>query len=74
MNTFKAAGGLVKSGQTFDQLLSKYVKKKACPCDWCNTLNLGVKVSSLMPTKLRCYLLSLSRIIFSLFIRAMSSL
>jgi hypothetical protein len=26
-NTFKAAGRLVKSGPTFDQLLSKYVKK-----------------------------------------------
>jgi hypothetical protein len=30
-NTFKAAGRLVKSGPTFDQLLSKYVKKKAGP-------------------------------------------
>jgi hypothetical protein len=28
-NTFKAAGQLVKAGPTFDQLLSKYVKKKA---------------------------------------------
>jgi hypothetical protein len=28
-NTFKVAGRLVKSGPTFDQLLSKYVKKKA---------------------------------------------
>jgi hypothetical protein len=28
-NTFKAAGWLVKSDPTFDQLLSKYVKKKA---------------------------------------------
>jgi hypothetical protein len=33
-NTFKAAGQLVKSGPTFDQLLSKYVKKKADPSDW----------------------------------------
>jgi hypothetical protein len=32
-NTFKAAGRLVKSGSTFDQLLSKYVKKKAGPSD-----------------------------------------
>jgi hypothetical protein len=32
-NTFKAAGRLVKSGLTFDQLLSKYVKKKAGPSD-----------------------------------------
>jgi hypothetical protein len=32
-NTFKAAGRLVKSGPTFDQLLSKYVKKKAGPSD-----------------------------------------
>jgi hypothetical protein len=30
-NTFKAAGRLVKSGPTFNQLLSKYVKKKADP-------------------------------------------
>jgi hypothetical protein len=30
-NTFKAAGRLVKSSPTFDQLLSKYVKKKAGP-------------------------------------------
>jgi hypothetical protein len=30
-NTFKAAGRLVNSGPTFDQLLSKYVKKKAGP-------------------------------------------
>jgi hypothetical protein len=30
-NTFKAAGRLVKSGPTFDQLLSKYVKKKVGP-------------------------------------------
>jgi hypothetical protein len=30
-NTFKAAGRLVKTGPTFDQLLSKYVKKKAGP-------------------------------------------
>jgi hypothetical protein len=30
-NTFKAAGRLVKTGPTFDQLLSKYVKKKASP-------------------------------------------
>jgi hypothetical protein len=28
-NTFKAAGRLIKPGPTFDQLLSKYVKKKA---------------------------------------------
>jgi hypothetical protein len=33
INTFKAAGRLVKSGPTFDQLLSKYVKKKAGPSD-----------------------------------------
>jgi hypothetical protein len=33
-NTFKAAGWLVKSGPTFDQLLSKYVKKKVGPSDW----------------------------------------
>jgi hypothetical protein len=32
-NTFKAAGRLVKSGPTFDQLLSKYVKKKVVPSD-----------------------------------------
>jgi hypothetical protein len=32
-NTFKAAGRMVKSGPTFDQLLSKYVKKKAGPSD-----------------------------------------
>jgi hypothetical protein len=32
-NTFKAAGRLVKIGPTFDQLLSKYVKKKAGPRD-----------------------------------------
>jgi hypothetical protein len=32
-NMFKAAGRLVKSGPTFDQLLSKYVKKKADPSD-----------------------------------------
>jgi hypothetical protein len=32
-NTFKAVGRLVKSGLTFDQLLSKYVKKKAGPSD-----------------------------------------
>jgi hypothetical protein len=32
-NTFKAVGRLVKSGPTFDQLLSKYVKKKAGPSD-----------------------------------------
>jgi hypothetical protein len=30
-NTFKATGRLVKSSPTFDQLLSKYVKKKASP-------------------------------------------
>jgi hypothetical protein len=32
-NTSKAAGRLVKSGLTFGQLLSKYVKKKAGPSD-----------------------------------------
>jgi hypothetical protein len=32
-NTFKAVGRLVKTGLTFDQLLSKYVKKKAGPSD-----------------------------------------
>jgi hypothetical protein len=32
-NTIKAYGRLVKSGPTFDQLLSKYVKKKASPSD-----------------------------------------
>jgi hypothetical protein len=32
-NTFKAAGRLVKSGPTFSQLLSKYVKKKVGPID-----------------------------------------
>jgi type V secretory pathway adhesin AidA len=32
-NTFKAAGRLVKSDPTFNQLLSKYVKKKADPSD-----------------------------------------
>jgi hypothetical protein len=32
-NTFKAADRLVKSSPIFDQLLSKYVKKKANPCD-----------------------------------------
>jgi hypothetical protein len=32
-NTFKAASRLVKTGPTFDQLLSKYVKKKAGPRD-----------------------------------------
>jgi hypothetical protein len=32
-NTFKATGRLVKSSLTFDQLLSKYVKKKAGPSD-----------------------------------------
>jgi hypothetical protein len=30
-NTFKAAGQLVKSSPTFNQLLSKYVKKKVGP-------------------------------------------
>jgi hypothetical protein len=32
-NTFKAVGRLIKPGPTFDQLLSKYVKKKAIPSD-----------------------------------------
>jgi hypothetical protein len=32
-NTFKAAGRIVKTGPTFDQLLTKYVKKKADPSD-----------------------------------------
>jgi hypothetical protein len=32
-NTFKVVGRMVKSGPTFDQLLSKYVKKKAGPSD-----------------------------------------
>jgi hypothetical protein len=32
-NTFKEAGRLVKTGPTFDQLLSKYVKKKVSPSD-----------------------------------------
>jgi hypothetical protein len=32
-NTFKAVDRLVKSSPTFDQLLSKYVKKKADPSD-----------------------------------------
>jgi hypothetical protein len=32
-NTFKAASQLVKSSPTFDQLLFKYVKKKADPSD-----------------------------------------
>jgi hypothetical protein len=32
-NTFKAADRLVKSSPIFDQLLSKYVKKKANPSD-----------------------------------------
>jgi hypothetical protein len=32
-NTFKAAGRLVKTGPTFNQLLSKYVKKKVGPRD-----------------------------------------
>jgi hypothetical protein len=32
-NTFKAVRRLAKSGLTFDQLLSKYVKKKAGPSD-----------------------------------------
>jgi hypothetical protein len=32
-NTIKAAGQLVRSGLTFDQLLSKYVKKEADPSD-----------------------------------------
>jgi hypothetical protein len=32
-NTFKAAGRLIKPCPTFDQLLSKYVKKKAGPSD-----------------------------------------
>jgi hypothetical protein len=32
-NTFKAASRLVKTGPTFDQLLSKYVKKKVGPSD-----------------------------------------
>jgi hypothetical protein len=32
-NTFKAAGRMVKSGPTFDQLLPKYVKKKVGPND-----------------------------------------
>jgi hypothetical protein len=32
-NTFKATSRLVKSSLTFDQLLSKYVKKKAGPSD-----------------------------------------
>jgi hypothetical protein len=32
-NTFKATGRLVKSSPTFDQLLSKYVKKKAGTSD-----------------------------------------
>jgi hypothetical protein len=30
-NTFKAVGRLVKSGPTFDQLLSKYVKRRPAP-------------------------------------------
>jgi hypothetical protein len=30
-NTFKAAGRLIKPGPTFDQLLSKYVKKRPAP-------------------------------------------
>jgi hypothetical protein len=33
-NTFKVAGRLVRSGPTFDQLLSKYVKMKANPSNW----------------------------------------
>jgi hypothetical protein len=33
INMFKAASQLVKSSPTFDQLLSKYVKKKAGPSD-----------------------------------------
>jgi hypothetical protein len=33
-NTFKADGWLIKSSLTFDQLLSKYVKKKNDPSDW----------------------------------------
>jgi hypothetical protein len=33
-NTLKATGRLVKSSPTFDQLLSKYVKKKAGPSNW----------------------------------------
>jgi hypothetical protein len=33
INTFKAAGRLVKSGPTFDQLLSKYMKKNVGPSD-----------------------------------------
>jgi hypothetical protein len=32
-NTFRATGRLVKSSPTFDQLLSKYVKRKAGPSD-----------------------------------------
>jgi hypothetical protein len=32
-NTVKAVGRLVRSGPTFNQLLSKYVKKKASPSD-----------------------------------------
>jgi hypothetical protein len=32
-NTVKAAGRLVRSGPTFNQLLSKYVKKKVVPSD-----------------------------------------
>jgi hypothetical protein len=32
-NTFKVAGQFVKSSTTFDQLLSKYVKKKVDPSD-----------------------------------------
>jgi hypothetical protein len=33
-NMFKASCQLVKVGPTFDQLLSKYVKKKVGPSDW----------------------------------------
>jgi hypothetical protein len=32
-DTLKSVGWLVRSGPTFDQLLSKYVKKKAVPSD-----------------------------------------
>jgi hypothetical protein len=37
-NTVKAAGLVVKSGPTFDQLLSKYVKKKVGPSDLAHLL------------------------------------
>jgi hypothetical protein len=44
-NTFKAAGRLVRSGPTFDQLLSKYVKKGPAPVTGCRRFETGGSLS-----------------------------